>query len=447
VAQERAAPLSRPLADRAAGTLPAGARARDSSGRPDRAISRRYLLVLIGPGLMVMLADTDAGSVITAAQSGAQFGYRLVLAQVMLIPILYVVQETTARLGLATGQGHGALIRSTFGSRWALLSATALFAACVGALITEFAGIAGVGALVGIPRVASVGLSAVALSVLVLLGRYRRVEHIGIAVGALELLFIPAAILAHPHVEAVTQGMAQPLLTQGSYLTLLAANVGAVIMPWMIFYQQEAVIDKGRDGLSLVQAVRSARLDTAVGALITQVVMIAVLVATAATLGTASPDKTLNSIGDIASDLTPFFGHTTAVALFGLGMIGAAVVAALVVTLAGAWGLAEVLGWRHSLNDSPHRAGGFYALTVGGILAGALLVIADPDIVNLSIDVEVMNACLLPVVLGFLLRLERRALPADLRMGRPRQMVTYLLTGIVIAFGLLTAVRALAGVA
>jgi Mn2+/Fe2+ NRAMP family transporter len=405
--------------------------------------SRRAPWLLLGPGLMVMLADTDAGSVITAAQSGAQYGYQLVLSQVVLIPILYVVQEMTVRLGLVTGRGHGALIREIFGARWALLSACTLFLACLGALITEFAGLAGVGSLIGVPRVLSIGIPAVALVGLVLAGRYRRVEIVGITIGALELLFIPAALLAKPHFADLVHGAAHPLQLNAAYLTLLAANVGAVIMPWMVFYQQGAVVDKGRRGLNLTQALRSARLDTAAGSVLTQVVMIAVIVAVAATIGTHNPGAALNDIGAIAQALVPFFGHTTAILLFGLGMIGAAVVAALVVALAGAWGMAEVLGWRHSLNDAPTRATGFYSLTVLGTLAGALLVIAWPNLVSLTVDVEVLNACLLPIVLGFLLVLERRALPTATRMTGIRRITTYLLTGIVIAFGLFTAVQTL----
>ena len=405
----------------------------------ERSITAAALLVMVGPGVMVMLADTDAGSVITAAQSGARFRFAFVLPQLVLIPALYLVQEMTARLGLVTGQGHGALIRRTFGSRWALVSAGTLFVACVGALVTEFAGVAGVGTLVGIPRWASTGTAAAALIVLVLLGRYRRVEHVGIAVGALELLFVPAALLAHPHLGAILHDLGNPIHSSSGYTTLLAANVGAVIMPWMVFYQQEAVIDKDRRGLGLRAALRSARLDTAAGSVITQLVMVAVIVATGATLGATQRGVALNSIGAIASALTPFLGHDRAIVLFGLGMVGAAIVATLVVTLAGAWGISEVLGWRHSLNDSPARAVGFYSLAVVGVLAGVVLVLLAPNLVNLTIHVEVLNACLLPIILGFLLALERRAIPAELRMRGARRVATYSVTAIVIAFGLVTA--------
>lgn len=397
----------------------------------------------MGPGLMVMLADTDAGSVITAAQSGARYRYMMVLPQLALIPVLYLIQEMTVRLGLNTQRGHGALIRQHFGERWALLSAGTLFVACLGALVTEFAGVAGVGLLVGVPRWLSTGGAATALIVLVLLGRYRRIEHVGIAIGALELLFIPAAIMSHPHLTMVIHDVTHPVHVTNSFMYLLAANVGAVIMPWMIFYQQGAVVDKGRRGFNLAPAIRSERLDTAVGAVVTQVIMVAIVVASAATLGVAHAGQSLNNIGEIASALTPFLGHRSALLLFGLGMIGAAVVAVLVVTIAGAWGISEVLGWRHSLNDPPTRAAGFYSLAVASIVLGAALVLAAPSLVALSVDVEVVNACLLPIVLGFLLSLERRALAPQWRMRGIRRGVTYTLTITVIVFGLATTVMSL----
>ena len=249
------------------------------------------MLVVVGPGVMVMLADTDAGSVITAAQSGAQFRYALVLPLLLLIPVLYLIQEMTVRLGLATRKGHGALIRESFGRHWAVLSASTLFLACVGALVTEFAGVAGVGALIGLPKWFSTTTAAVALISTVLLGRYRRVEIIGIAVGALELLFIPAAFMSHPHVGAIISASTHPLHISTNFMTLLAANVGAVVMPWMIFFQQEAVIDNGRHGLDLRRALGWAELDTGIGAVLTQIIMVAVVIASASTLGFGITDE------------------------------------------------------------------------------------------------------------------------------------------------------------
>jgi Mn2+/Fe2+ NRAMP family transporter len=399
---------------------------------------RRWLLGLgflgaWGPGLVVMLADTDAGSVITAAQSGARWGYRMILPQLILMPILYVVQEITVRLGIVTKQGHGALIRARFGRRWALLSATTLFASAVGALLTEFAGIAGVGELFGIAPSLSVPLATVLLIGLALTGSYGRVERIGIAFGLAELAFFVAVLLSHAHRTAVWHGMSSMPLGHSGYLLLVAANVGAVIMPWMIFYQQGAVIDKQLSPA----AIRQARADTAVGAVLTQLIMIAVLVSVGATVGVHDPGAALNTVGQISGALTPYVGHVGGRVLFGMGMLGAALVAAIVSSIAGAWGLAEVFGWKHTLNQRPTRQSAkFYLSYTLAHLVGAAVVLASVDLIRLSIDVMVMNALLLPIVLGFLLLLEAKALPAEWRMRGPRTYLTWLLCALVISFGL-----------
>jgi len=293
-----------------------------------------WWLAVIGPGMMVMLADTDGGSVITAAQSGAQWGYSLLLPQILLIPILFGIQEVTVRLGVLTHQGQGALIREHFGFGWAAVSAAALFMTCFGALVTEFSGIAGVGELFGIPRLLTVGAAVTLLLFVVLSGSYRRAEHVGIALGLFELLFIPAALLVHTHGASLVQGMWNMPLANHRYMFLLAANVGAVIMPWMIFFQQSAVIDKGLRRVDLVMS----RWDTLLGSIVTQIVMGAVVVATAATFARGGTHAALTSIGSIAHALAPFLGWDGARLLFGLGMVGASFVAALVVSLAGAGG-------------------------------------------------------------------------------------------------------------
>lgn len=399
-------------------------------------------LAACGPGLVVMLADTDAGSLITAAQSGASWGYRMILPQVVLIPVLYVVQEMTVRLGIVTGQGHGALIRASFGRGWALLSAGTLLASAVGALLTEFAAVAGVGELFGISPWVTVPIATAFLVGIALTGSYQRVERIGIAIGLAELAFLAAMLMSHPHPAALAHGLASVPLRNGAYLTMLAANIGAVIMPWMIFYQQRAVIDKKLT----IPEIPNARRDTAFGAILTQLVMISVVIAVGATVGLHDHGAALTRVGQIASALTPFLGHTGGTVLFALGMLGAALVAAIVASLAGAWGIAEVFGWRHTLNERPNRHNSAFYLTYAGAhIVGAALVLASVDLVRLSIDVEIMNALLLPIVLGFLLALEARALPPSWRMRGARKHVTRLLCLAVIAFALVVVVRTLLG--
>lgn len=367
---------------------------------------RRRLLWALGPGLLVMLADTDAGSVVTAAQSGAAWGYRLLLVQVLLVPVLYGLMLLVARLGLETGRGLAGLIRDELGPRWAAIAVGALAVSVVGALVTELAGIAGVGELFGVPAWATVGVTAALLLGLVLTGGYRRVEVVGIALGLFELAFVAAAVLARPDPHDIGAGLlsSQPL-GDPRYAALLAANVGAVVMPWMLFYQQSAVVDKGLTRPDL----RAARVDTLLGTVLTQVVMAAVLVASASTLHGTGAHR-LGSVGQIATALTPFLGHTAGRIVLAFGVAGAALVASIVVSLAIAWAAAEALGKPCSLDESPRRAPFFYALYAAALALGSVLVLASPSLVQLSIAVEVLNALLLPLVVGLVLVLAYRRL-------------------------------------
>ena len=178
-------------------------------------------------------------------------------------------------------------------------------------------------------------------------------------------------------------------------------------MPWMVFYDQSAVVEKGLKAKDL----RTSRRDTAIGAIITQSIMIAILTATAATIGVYHPGESLNTVQQIADALTPFLGKTVGTILFALGMVGASLVAAIVVSLATAWGLGEVSGYQRSLEHQPHKAPWFYIVYTVMLGIGGLMVVSGINLVNLSVAVQVMNAALLPIVLGFLYILALKALP------------------------------------
>ena len=367
----------------------------------------KLALVVFGPGLVVMLADTDGGSAIVAAQSGAQWGYRLLLLQLILIPILCVVQELTVRLGLVTRKGHGELIAAHFGKGWAWLSVSTLLVSCVGAILTEFSVIAGVGSLFGISPWISVGAMVVFLVVTAATGSYRQVELLAILLGLFELAFVAVALVSHPSGAAMLQGMAHMPLGDRQYLFLLASNVGAVIMPWMIFYQQSAVVDKGLD----ISHLKPARWDTIIGAFITQGIMVTILVLAATTIGAKNPNTPLDTVQQIADALIPFLGSFWGKLIFAMGMLGAASVATIVVSLTAAWGLGEVTGYKRSLAHHPFEAPWFYGVYVISLLTGAGIVLSGVNSVKLAIGVNVMNALLLPIVLGFLFLLARKALP------------------------------------
>ena len=395
---------------------------------------RRFLFVA-GPGIVVMLADTDAGSLITAAQSGAQWGYRLLLLQLLLIPILYLVQELTVRLGVVTGKGHAQCIKERFGPIWAWVSVGTLVLSCIGALLTEFSGLAGVGSMIGMPVPATLALVVTLLLAMTATHTYLTVERIAIAVGAFELVFLLVAWLAHPDpAELAAQSLSIPI-TNSKYLYLASANIGAVVMPWMVFFQQSSVVERGMT----VDDLGAARLDTAIGAAVTQLVMAAALVAVAATLGRRGGAVALDTVEEIATAITPFLGDFGGKLLFGLGMAGASLVAAIVVTLTAARAVAEVLGKPNSLEHSPREAPWFYGAYALTLIAGAIVVALRVDLVSLSVAVQVMNALLLPIVLGFLFLLAR-GLPEPHRLQGRYGLAATVVTAIIVVFGVFSGV-------
>jgi Mn2+/Fe2+ NRAMP family transporter len=360
-----------------------------------------------------MLADTEAGSVITAAQSGAAWGYRLVLLQFAAIPALFMAQELAARLGLSTRQGLAELVLRRYGRLSAVLLLATLVMSCVGALVTELSGLAGVGQLFGVPAWESTAIAVAALLVVVWSGSYGAVERVSVVVGLGELAFILLAWLARPApAEMAAQALQIPLTDRG-YLYLVAANLGTCVIPWAVFYQQSASIDKGLDRAHLA----AARMETLAGAVLCQIVTAAVVVAAAAAFshGTAAGHP-LDKVGDIARAFSAAAGPVAGHVVFALGLSGGALVAAIVVCLTAAWAFGEVLGFRHSLSETPAQAPWFYGAFSVVLAGGGSLVASGTNLVRLSIGMGVLNALLLPFVLVYLYRLARTAPPEELRL-------------------------------
>ena len=392
---------------------------------------RQWMLVW-GPGLLVMLADTDAGNVVTGAQAGAQWGYRLLPLLLLLIPMLYMLQELTVRLGLTTGRGHGELIRERFGVGWAWLSTAGLSAAVIGSLITEFTGVAGIGELYGLSRGLTLPLAAAALLAVVATGSYRRVERTAIVIGLFELAFFAVVWAAHPSLAAIARDALDLPLGNSDFMFLVAAVIGATFNPWMIFYQQSAIADKKLRPDDLA----AARWDTAFGAVLTQCLTGAVLVAAAAMLYSGRGSAGLGSVGEISNALTPLLGETVGRLVFSAGVLGASLVAAIVCSLALAWGIGEVAGYRRSLENHPFEAKWFYGVYAASVVGSAAVVWLVPDLVWLTVAAQVLNAFLLPLVIGFLVALAVKALPETLR---PRGLYLLALIGVsavVVAVGL-----------
>lgn len=379
-----------------------------------------------------MLADTDAGNVVTGAQAGAKWGYRLLPLLLLLIPMLYMVQELTVRLGIYAKCGYGELIRQRFGARWAWLSIAGLAAATIGSLVTEFTGVAGIGELYGVPRAGSLTIAAAALLAVVATGSYRRVERIAIFIGLFELAFFAVAWAAHPNPAIMARDALDLPLGNREFMYLAAAIIGAVFNPWMIFYQQSAIADKKLHPGDL----KASRWDTVIGAIITQCLTGAVLIAAAATLAPNGGSTNIGTIGEISAALSNLLGEDFGRCVFSIGVLGASAVAAIVSSLALAWGIGEAAGYRRSLESHPFEVKWFYGVYTASVVGAAALVWLVPNLLRLNIGAQVLNAFLLPLVLGLLLALAMKTLPEPVR---PRGLYLWVLICIsasVIVFGL-----------
>jgi Mn2+/Fe2+ NRAMP family transporter len=375
---------------------------------------RSFLLALaaLGPGLLVMLADTDAGNVGTAAQAGARWGFRLLPLVLVLIPALYIFQELTVRLGIFTSRGLGELVREQFGRTWSVIAGIGLVFVVLASLVTEFTGVAGVGELYGVPRGFCVPLAGAALVAIAATGTYRRVEYITLWIGMFQLAFFAVAVTARPGVHRIVHEMTDIPLGKSGFWYLGAALIGATFNPWMMFYQQSAVADKKLRA----EDYRLSRGETAFGAVLTQLLTAAVLFAAATSFGPGGFDGNLETVGDISIAMKPLLGPSLGPLVFSIGVLGASMVAAVVCSLAMAWGIGELCGLRRSLEHHPHRLRWFFVIYVAGLIAAAALVLLSPDLLWLNILAQVVNVFMLPLVVGYLIILAIVCLPNPLRL-------------------------------
>lgn len=353
---------------------------------------------ILGPGLLVCLADTDAGCLVVAAQSGARWGYALLAMQLALIPVLYLAQELTVRLAICTQMGHTACIRERFGPFWAWLTTGLLVISCVGAVISEMSGVASVAELWGFSRLVGTFGSAILVSSVVIFCNYKQVEVIGVSLGLFELAFVATMFLLKPNPVEMVKGFGEFPIQKPEFSELVASNIGAVIMPWMIYFQQSAIVARK---MSSAQDMQNERSVTLFGSVLTQMVMIGTLVSMAA----AHPSNTdLHDVGDIALALAPTFGHTLSKVLVSLGFIGGSLSGAFVVALAAAWAVCEASGKDNpfsldsSFKDSPVFYSSFLAVIVGGVL----VLLTGVDVIRLNVYIELMDALLMPMAIGFL---------------------------------------------
>src|SRR5579864_413186 len=375
------------------------------------------LLLLAGPGILVMLGENDGPSMISYATTGATYGIGFFVPFVIVTFLMaFVVQEMTVRLGIATKRGHAELIFDRFGSFWGYFAMIDLFVSNILTLITEFIAIRAGAAYFGIPAVLAVAAGFVLVLFALGTRRYFTWERFVLCLSIANLLFVPAALLAHPDAHALLRelGTWQPLaggVTVG-FIVLLLADVGATVTPWMIFFQQSAVVDKGLTRDDLPQA----RADTGIGAAIAALAAIATILACVPLFAHHVNASALSGGTDFATALRPFIGSAGA-ALFALGIIEAGVVAAMTISTSSAYAFGEVLRCRHSLNLDFRSGSPFYLAAVGSAFLAAILVLSPhAPLLAITLTVNVIATLLMaPALLFVLLLANDAAIVGELR--------------------------------
>jgi len=388
------------------------------------------LLAVIGPGLLAGLSDDDPAGITTYSILGAKYGYELLWVLALSTAALIVFHELGVRLGIVTGKGLLTLVRERYGRRGATVVVVALVVANTGTLCAEFAGVAaGMELLAGISRYLSVPLAAVGISALVLLENFRRVEHFLLALSSVFVTYVVAGFLAHPDWGATARGLVVPSIPLTRDAVLVAvATVGTTLAPWGLAFIQSYAVDKRLQ----MKDLRYERIDVVVGALLTGVIGLFVVIACAATLHPAGIE--INDAGDAAKALEPLAGSFAA-ALFGLGFLGAALLAAAIVPLSTAYSISETLGDKADLDDTFSEARPFYLSFAAVIaVAAAIVLIPGAPLIQLLFLTQALNAVLLLVLLPFLRRLGRdRELMGDHALGRPGRIATGLALALIAA--------------
>ena len=362
----------------------------------------KTLLAILGPGLIVMVGDNDAGAFSTYGQAGQNYGTTLLWTLALLIPVLYVNQEMVLRLGAVTGVGHARLIFERFGKFWGAFSVIDLFLLNALTIVTEFIGISLGLDYLGVPKEIGIVLAALAIMLAAGTGSFRRFERLSLMLVFGSLLLVPIVLVVHPPLQQVTHDFLVPQMPEGKLsdiMLLVIGIVGTTIAPWQLFFQQSYVIDKRLTP----RFISYERADLWLGIVLVIIGAVAII-AFCAHLFAGMPELgQFSDAGAIATALEARYGRLMGT-LFAVALIDAALIGAMAVSLSTAYALGDVLNLKHSLHRKPSDAKGFYAVYCGLIaLAAALVLIPHVPLGLLTNAVQSLAGILLPSATVFLL--------------------------------------------
>ena len=364
-------------------------------------LKRRKLLLflsILGPGIIAANAGNDAGGIATYSIAGAHEGYKLLWLLFLITLVLAVVQEMSARMGVVTGKGLADLIRERFGVKVTILTMILLLFGNLTVTVSEFAGIAASLELFGVSRYISIPLSAILIWALVVKGSYRVVERVMLFFCLIYVSYIISGFLAKPPwLHVMTQLVTPNFRYDSKFITLFIAVIGTTITPWMQFYLQSAVADKGIKG----ENYNYTRLDVYVGSFITDFIAFFIIVAAAATLYVNHVD--INSASDAALALKPLAGKYCSI-LFAIGLLNASILSALILPLTTAYALSEAFGWESGIDKKFKEAPQFLSFYTIFIIIGALFILLpNLDLILIMLFAQTINGILLPIILIIML--------------------------------------------
>jgi NRAMP (natural resistance-associated macrophage protein)-like metal ion transporter len=395
----------------------------------------------VGPGIITANLDNDAGGITTYSLAGAIYGYRLLWTVIPVALALFVVQEMSSRLGVVTGKGLADLMREQFGVKAIFYLMVALLLTNWGNTMAEFAGLAAALEIIHVPRLVSVPIGALFVWWLVTWGTYRAVEKAFLMASAFYVAYVISGIMAKPDWGNVLVSTVTPSFDMNlPFVVMVVGIVGTTIAPWMQFYQQAAVVEKGISTRNL----REARLDVAIGSLMAVLVVWFILIACGATLHKAGIP--IRNAADAAHALVPLAGRYAAL-LFGFGLFNASLFAAAILPLSTAYSVCEGMGWERGIDKKLQEAPWFYGIYTALIAlgAGAILIPGVPLLKVLYLS-QVANGILLPAVLIFMLILaNRRDIMGEHVNSKTFNVVAWVLVGSLIVMTLFLTVATLLG--
>jgi Mn2+/Fe2+ NRAMP family transporter len=358
------------------------------------------LLAVVGPGIITANVDNDAGGITTYSVAGAHYGYGLLWMMPLVALALIIVQEMSARLGVVTGKGLADLIRERMGVRLTAVIIAILVFANLANTVSEFAGVAASMEIFGVSKYLSVPVAAVIVWLLMVKGNYKTVERIFLAASAIYLAYVISGILARPPWEAVSRAFVQPSFQfDAGYVTIFVTIIGTTIAPWMQFYQQSSIVDKGLK----ISDYAYERLDVVIGSLFAVVVAAFIMIACAATL--SANGVRIESAKDAALALGPLAGPYASI-LFALGLLNASIFSAAILPLSTAYVVCEAFGWEAGVDRSLKAAPIFFFVYTALIVVGAAVILLPiKSLIETMMASQTLNGVLLPVILIVMLKL------------------------------------------